>query len=114
MDLLWLDVDQITGGEGVLYAVHYDVHLALQDEEVFLHYIVIVGLKVLAGQEPHQGKVHPGAFHQILGAALSETVLLLGLIDDKHFNSSFSPAQRPGAIHIFRVIPASQRASWAG
>ena len=69
----------------------------------------------LAGQEPHHGKVHPGAFHQVFGSALAEAVFTLVFIQSKH--GSFSPliftAHRPGAIHIFRVSFSSHRASCA-
>ena len=54
--------------------VHDDIHLALQDEEILFHDIVVMGLEVLAGTEPHQGEVHPGAFHQVLGPAFAEAV----------------------------------------
>ena len=57
----------------VLHAVHDDIHLALQDEEILFHDIVVMGLEVLAGAEAHQGEVHPGALHEILGAARRRT-----------------------------------------
>ena len=84
MHLAGFDVDQVAHAQHVLHAVHDDIHLALQDEEVLLHNVVVVGLEVLAGAEADQGKVHPGALHEIFGAALAEAVFPLIFVDDKH------------------------------
>ena len=114
VDLAGLDMDELAGGEGVLHAVHHDVHLALQDEKVLLHHVMVVGLKVLPGQEAHQGEVHPGPFHQVLGPALAKAVFPLVLADDIHRYVLLLCRYRPGAIHMLRVSPWSHRASCAG
>ena len=84
MHLARLDVDEVARLQMVHLAVHYDVDLALQNEEIFLHHVVVMGLEILPGAKLHQRKIHAGAFHQVFGAAVSEAVLLFILIHNEH------------------------------
>ena len=55
-------------------AVHHDIDLSFQYEEIFLHHVVVVSPEILPGHKLHQGKIHAGALHQIFGAAVSKAV----------------------------------------
>ena len=84
MHLTRLNVNQVAGFQVVHLAVHHNVNLAVQNEEVFLHHVVIMGLKIFPGAELHQGKIHARAFHQIFGAAVTKAVFLFILIHNEH------------------------------
>ena len=90
MNLAGFDVDHLTGDKVVDSAVHNYVHLAFQNEEVFLHDVVVVCLEILPGLELDDGKIHPGTLHQVLRAAVSEAVFLFVFMNDIHISSSKS------------------------
>ena len=85
MYLLRLNVNQLSGFQCVAYAVHLNIYFPFQNEEIFLHDIVIVRLEILSGLKLHQSKIGAGPFHQIFGTAVSETVFFFALINNKHF-----------------------------
>ena len=64
--------------------------LALQNEKILLHHVVVVSPEILPGHKLHQGEIHTGAFHQIFGTAITKAVFAVIFIDNKHGRFSFS------------------------
>ena len=133
MDLAGLNVDEVASREGVDLAVNHNVNLTLEDVEVLLHDVVVVGLEILAWLELDHGIVHARALHQVLRAVISAPILKIVLVDNKHLaflsgatctatKRSFcvprvtvarrSPgAYRPGALHMLLTLPSSASSS---
>ena len=84
MDFAGLDVNQVPLLEMMHRAVHHDVHLTLQDEEVLLHHIVVVRLEVLARLELHHGEVAARPLHQVFGTAVTKAGVSLIFIYNIH------------------------------
>ena len=86
MDLTRLDVDHLPDGQVIDHPIHHDIDLALEDIEVLLHDVVIMGGKILPGIEADQSKIHAGPLHQILRTAVSESVLKIIFMYNKHIS----------------------------
>lgn len=77
-------MDQIAGGERVYFSVYNNVDLALQDEEVFFHYIMVMSGEILTGHELYNGEIHTRALHQVFGTAVTKAVFSLIFIYNIH------------------------------